>query len=199
MGGGISPWMVAVLLAVCGVAGVSQVAVNGLPRFRQSAAADERIELVVQEVARCGNGQAVLVLREKDGERRLPVPVAPAEAAALDRRLHGEKSDHARLHDLANRSITALGGRVVRASIESLSGDRVFLGHLSVRGKAGSIELESRAPDSVALALDAGAPIVVTRQLLDQAGVNPSELSGSLNAQKARTSRTAPPAPVYRI
>ena len=41
--------------------------------------------------AGCGNGQAVLVLREKGGERRLPVPVGPTEAAALDRRLHGDK------------------------------------------------------------------------------------------------------------
>ena len=187
------------LLIVGAVAALSQVAANGLPLRRGERPADESVELVVQEVARCANGQAVLVLREKTGDRRLPMPVGPAEAAALERRLHGEKSERPHLQELTASSIQALGGQVTRASIETIGTDKVFLGHLTVRGGSGSVELASRAADSVVLAMEAGAPIVVSRRLLDQSGVTPGELGRSYGAAKARSSRTAPPAPVYRI
>jgi bifunctional DNase/RNase len=198
MGGGVSPWLVAVLLVVCAVATASQVMNGG---FRRGAAAgiDDPVELVVQEVARCANGQAVLVLREKGGERRLPLPIGAAEAAALDRRVHGEKAERPRVHDLAGQSISALGGRVTRAYIGTQTTDKVFLGHVTISSRSGSADLEARAADSVALALDAGAPILVARELLQRAGVDPGELQRGQNAQKARTSRNAPPAPVHRI
>ena len=196
MGGGVSPWLVAVLLVVCAVATASQIVAKG---GGAAAGIDDAVELVVQEVARCANGQAVLVLREKAGERRLPLPIGAAEAAALDRRVHGEKPERPRVHDLAGQSISALGGRVTRAYIGTQTTDKVFLGHVTISSRSGSVELESRAADSVALALDAGAPILVSRDLLQRAGVDPGELRRGQNAQKARTSRNAPPAPVHRI
>ena len=200
MGSGVSPWLVAVLLVTCAVATASRVVVGvrpGLPG--PSSAVEDSVELVVQEVARCANGQAVLVLREKGGERRLAMPVGAADAAALERKLHGEKPDRPRLHELAGQSIAALGGKVTRASIETQTSDKVFLGHVTLASRGGQVELESRATDSVVLALEAGAPILVARDLLDRAGIDPSELQRGQNAQKARTSRHSPPAPVHRI
>ena len=202
MGVGVSPWLVGVLLVACAVATATQVATNGLASRQDRSreiAIEDTVEMVVQEVARCANGQAVLVLREKNGERRLPMPVGPSEAAALDRRLHGEKPDRPRLHELTGQSITALGGRVTRASIESQTMDKVFLGHVTLASTSGSIDLESRATDSVVLALESGAPILVSRELLQAVGVDPGDLVRGQNAQKARTSRHSPPAPVYRI
>ena len=73
------------------------------------------------------------------------------------------------------------------------------MGHVTLASQSGSIELESRATDSVVLALESGAPIVVYRELLQRAGVDPGELVRGQNAQKTRTSRHAPPAPVHRI
>ena len=201
MGVGVNPWLVGVLLVACAVATATQVATTS-PASKpdaQVARGFDSVEMVVQEVARCANGQAVLVLREKGGERRLPIAVGPSEAAALERRLHGEKSDRPRLHELTGQSITALGGRVTRAVIESQTNDKIFLGHVTLASVSGSIELESRATDSVVLALESGAPILVSRDLLQNAGVDPGELVRGQNAQKARTSRHSPPAPVYRI
>ncbi len=199
MGSGVSPWLVGALLIACGAAATSQVVAHRARAPLADVASGEQVELVVQEVARCANGQAVLVLREKGGERRLPVPIGPAEATALDRRLHGERGDRPRSNELAASSIAALGGRVTRASIEQLTGEKVFLGHVTVAGQRGKVELESRAQDSVALALDAGAPILVSRSLLDQSGINPSELTRAHSAEKARSAHTSTPAPVWRI
>lgn len=198
MSGGVSPKLVVVLLGACALAAASQLLVNGR-RGDRGAAPDDQVELVVQEVARCGNGQAVLVLREKDGERRLTMPASATEAAAIDRRLHGEKADRPQLPDVTGASIHSLGGRVTRASIESVTTDKVFLGHLTVRGGAGAVDLESRAVDSVTLALEASAPIVVKRSLLEEAGILPSELSLTRGAAKARSAHASPPAPVHRI
>ena len=201
MGVGVSPWLVGVLLVACAVATATQVASNTAVRAQdaQVSSVEDSVEMVVQEVARCANGQAVLVLREKNGDRRLPMAVGPSEAAALDRRMHGEKPDRPRLHELTGQSITALGGRVTRASIESQTADKVFLGHVTLASGEGSVELESRATDSVVLALESGAPILVSRELLQAVGVDPGDLVRTQNAQKARTSRHSPPAPVYRI
>lgn len=201
MGSRLSPWLVVALVVTCAVAAASQVASHaGLFRRAAQAPSDgETVELVVHEVARCANGQAVLVLREKGGERRLAMPVGPSEAAALDRRLHGEKPDRPRLHDLAGNSIASLGGRVVRASIDLQTKDKVFLGHLTIASRHGSVQLESRATDSVVLALEAGAPIVAPRALLQSAGIDPRELGRGQNAKKARTARQSPAAPVHRI
>jgi bifunctional DNase/RNase len=198
--GGINPWLVGALVAACGVAAASQMAASGkIPLWDDPDDADSEVELVVHEVMRCANGQAVLVLREKGGERRLPMAVGPSEASAIDRRLHGEKPERPRLQELAGQTVAALGGRVTRAEIETQTADKVFLGHLTIAGRAGEVRLESRAADSVALALDAGAPIMVARSLFDRAGIDPGSLDSGQNAKKARTSRNPPPAPVHRI
>jgi bifunctional DNase/RNase len=201
MGGRASPWLVRALVLSCGVATVSELAVRRQARALERESGEERVELVVHEVARCANGQAVLVLREKGGEWRLPIPVGAAEAAALDRRLHGEKLARPRLHDVTSASIAALGGRVVRASIDAQAVDKVFLARVTVVGNGREVDLESRGPDAIALALEAGAPILVTRALLQSAGVDPTELERGEGAQKAGTgsSRHAPPAPVFPI
>src|SRR5436305_665103 len=83
--------------------------------------------------------------------RRLPMPLGPAEAAVIDRRLHPEAPSGPHLEELASASIDALGGRVLRASIESMGEGKTFFGHLTVRGAGGTVELESRAADAVAL------------------------------------------------
>jgi bifunctional DNase/RNase len=155
------------------------------------------VELVAQEIVRCANGQAVLVLREKHGDRRLPIPVSSSEAAAIEQRLTGEA---ALQRNLASASIHALGGRVVRASIDAVGSDRAFLGHVSIAGSAGTVELPAGPQESVALALDARAPIVAAREVLDAAAVSPGELRSLGDLDTARsTSRDTQPVPLLKI
>ena len=59
----------------------------------------------------------MLVLREKDGLRRLPVPVSKAEAAMIERGVRGPRG-------LAPATVEALGGRILRASIDEVSHGR---------------------------------------------------------------------------
>jgi bifunctional DNase/RNase len=79
---------------------------------------------------------------------------------------------------LAGRAIEALGARVAEVEIdraeESRAGSRVRL----AQGKR-KVELHARPSESIALALAAGAPIVTTRRVLDEAGLTPEDLAAA--------------------
>jgi bifunctional DNase/RNase len=132
------------------------------------------VEMTVREVVRTSNGRAVLILQERGGERRLPVLVTAQEAGSLERRrLPGAPPT------LAFRSIAAMGGKVSAALIDSVDPGRGFRGRVTFSRFLGPAELALRATEAIALALDAGAPIQVTRELLDAAGISAGDLRGA--------------------
>jgi len=147
------------------------------------------VELQFKELVRVHGGQPVLVLQEKSGARRLPVPISRAEAALIERGLHGTQGR-------APDALAALGGRVLRASIDELSGERGFRGHLAVGSGSREILIEGTAGEAITLALQAGAPIVADRAVLDAAAVAPADLQRRA-ARKVITDRE--PAPVLHI
>lgn len=182
----------AALAALCGAA----AALVG-PGALRSAPDASGIELTAVEVVRCSNGRAVLVLREKAGERMLAVPVSPDEARALDPRLRGERprAGNAKAQELAAGALRALGGRVLRASIDEVVQDHAgttrsseagFESHLVLARGRGSVDVEAAPADAVALALEQGAGIFAARQVLDRAGITLEEASALRDAHKAR-------------
>lgn len=154
------------------------------------------IELVADQIVRCANGQAVLVLREKDGERLLPIAVNAHEALAIERRLHGEAGREAP----GGAMIEALGGRVLGLSLDAVARDRAFAGHLRVRSAGGVVDLDVRPQEMVALALDAHAPIVALPDVLDEAGVSLGDLQAARELNRAKSvSRDAASVPLLGI
>ena|SRR5438105_3697411 len=147
------------------------------------------VEMKVAELVRVQGGPAVLVLLEARGVRKLPVPVSKADAALIERALEGRRG-------LLPASLEALGGRVLRASIDQVAADRSFSGHLSLASGLRELWVEARAGEALALALAAGAPIVADAEVLEEAGVSPGDLRG----RRARDrSAAAEPAPVQGI
>jgi hypothetical protein len=144
------------------------------------------IELQFQELVRVQGGQQVLVLQEKSGVRRLPMPISKAEAALIERSVHGKRG-------LAPQTVEALGGRVLRASIDEVSRERGFRGHLALGAGAREVSIEGSAGEALSLALQAGAQIVADPAVLDARGVAPDDLQ----RRAARNLTTDPtPAPV---
>jgi len=147
------------------------------------------VELQFKELVRVHGGQPVLVLQETGGTRRLPVPISRAEAALIERGLHGTRG-------LAPDALAALGGRILRASIDEAFGEHGFRGHLTVRSGSRELNIEGTAGEAITLALQAGAPIVAERAVLDAAAVAPSDL------QRRAARNLVPdraPAPVLHI
>jgi bifunctional DNase/RNase len=140
--------------------------------FAASAAAragvDDRVELELAGVLPMPEGNAgILVLREKGKETILPLVVPDGKRFA---------PGHGREHGLLRETIEALGGRVAEVEIDAA--EETSEG-ACVRLTRGGERVEVRAvpSESVALAIAAGAPIVTTRRLLDEAGLTPEDIS----------------------
>ena len=172
---------VALILIAC--------AAGAFYRALQPAPGSDSVELQLKEMVRVQGGQAVLVFEEKDGARKLPVPISKAEAALIERGLHGVRG-------LGPDAVAALGGRVLRASIDEVSPERGFRAHLFVGSGSRELAIEGAAGEALALALQSGAPIVVGRAVLDAAAIGPSELQRR-TARSFSTERA--PAPVLHI
>jgi bifunctional DNase/RNase len=153
------------------------------------AADDAPIELRVDDLVKVHGGQVVLVLVERNGERRLPVPLPGAQAAQILAALDGRGG-------LVPAAVESLGGRVLDASIDDVSADGLLRGHLTLAAGSREVRVEAPLGEALALALEAGAPILVDAALLEAASITPSELRG----RRARTWKSeAPPAPVLGI
>ena len=170
-----------VVLAAC--------AAGALAGLTTGAKPTGEIEMSARNLVRVSGGQMVLVLAEKNGARRLGVPVTGAEAALIQGALLGARG-------LSATTIRALGGRVRSASIDDALSLRDFRAHLVVESGARELRLEASAGEALSLALQAGAAIYADPALLDAAGVSPEELRG----KRARDVRSgSPPAPAQGI
>jgi len=120
--------------------------------------------------------QPIVLLRERDGDRYLPIWIGAAEATAIAYAQQGVVPPRPLTHDLLRNVIDELGHELTRVRIVALK-DGVFHAMLDLDGgaAAGGTDIESRSSDAIALALRAGAEIVAEEELLDEAGVEMAE------------------------
>lgn len=121
----------------------------------------------------------VLLLRERAGERVLPIWIGSPEGDAIVMRLAGEETPRPMTADLTARLIEALGGRIERVLVSSLR-EKTFFAVVSVSGPGGKTELDARPSDAVNLATRVGAPIYVDEAVLEQAALSPNDLEARL-------------------
>lgn len=137
------------------------------------------------------NYQRVVILREKDSDRYLPIWIGPAEADAIAVRLQDVAVARPLTHDLIQDLIRQLGARVAYIVVSDLSNDTFFARIvLDVNGQ--SLEVDSRPSDAIALAVRADAPIFAEESVLDRAGV----LLDEEDRQDEGEGRAAPKRPV---
>lgn len=122
------------------------------------------------------NNQPIVLLRERDGDRYLPIWIGAAEATAIAYAQQGVVPPRPLTHDLLRNVIDELGHELTRVRIVALR-DGAFHAVLALDGGAagGGTDVDSRSSDAIALALRAGAEIVAEDELLDEAGVEMAE------------------------
>ena len=129
----------------------------------------ESADLVQVEVASLGLDKAsntpVVILREVEGERLLPIWIGPAEASAIAMELAGIKFSRPLTHDLVSTIVGSLGSELVRVLITRVE-ENTYFASLVFRRNGEMIAIDSRPSDSVALALRAAAPIFASDGLL---------------------------------
>ena len=109
----------------------------------------------------------VVVLREEDGERTLPIWIGAPEANAIALELQGVKPERPLTHDLMKLLLTGLGGELRRVLIAGLR-ENTYLAQLLIYRGGEVFEVDARPSDSIALALRMNAPIFSNGDLLDR-------------------------------
>ncbi|MEA2062925.1 MAG: bifunctional nuclease family protein [Gemmatimonadota bacterium] len=127
------------------------------------------IELTISGLGIDGsNNSPVVLLKEKDGDRVMPIWIGPSEASAIAMEIAGVKFKRPLTHDLFKQCLTQLGVEMVKVFINDLK-DNTYFARIFVKSGKRQIELDARPSDSIALALRMKAPILTTDELLESA------------------------------
>lgn len=116
------------------------------------------------------NNAPVVVLREVEGARAVPIWIGQLEANSIALALSGKKPPRPQTHDLLKSAINGAGFHVVRADIVDLR-DGTFFASVELARGGEHVSLDSRPSDAIALALRARAPIFVDEAVLAVAAV----------------------------
>jgi len=110
----------------------------------------------------------IVVLKDKDGERVLPIWVGVFEANAIALQIENVATPRPMTHDLLRNVIVDLDGAVDRVVVSDLQESTFFaVIHLTVKGE--HLVVDARPSDAIALALRMRAPILVDETVIDNA------------------------------
>lgn len=110
--------------------------------------------------------QTVVVLKNADGSKLLPVWIGPVEARAIQMELEGHQAPRPMTHDLMLSLIDGLNARVLRVVINDLI-DSTFYATIDLQTSRGERNIDARPSDAIALAVRARCPIFVDGAVLE--------------------------------
>jgi bifunctional DNase/RNase len=114
----------------------------------------------------------IVMLRDVDGDRQLPIWIGPCEAEAITIELQDMELARPVTHDLLKNVIEELGGTVSHILINELR-LQVFHARLFVDQSGEMQEIDCRPSDAIAVAVRAKVPIFVDETVMDEAGILP--------------------------
>ena len=154
------------------------------------------VEVVIDSVrVSLMSPQRVVVLRQTDVERYLPIWVGPYEAESITVALQEVEMARPLTHDLLKNLFTIFNGKILRAEIVALKED-IFFGNIVAEVDRKIVDIDSRPSDAIALAVRAHVPILVSQDVMDAAGIVPER---DLQAEgPAAPAEQPPPAPSAR-
>jgi bifunctional DNase/RNase len=130
-------------------------------------------EMVVESVrVHTLSSQHVVILKQTDRDRYLPIWIGPWEANAIAMKLQGVAPERPLTHDLFARTLDELGVAMRRIIVSDLA-DETFRARIVLDQGGDAHEIDARPSDAIALAIRAQVPIFATDAVLDRAGVIP--------------------------
>ncbi|MHC4789128.1 MAG: bifunctional nuclease family protein [Planctomycetota bacterium] len=110
----------------------------------------------------------VIVLKEKEGERKIMIVIGLSEIFAIHRVINNEPPARPQTHELFGEVLEALGVKIEKVIINALE-QRTYFGRLILRQNGQTYDVDSRPSDAIALAVQKGAPILVEEEVLKEA------------------------------
>jgi len=114
----------------------------------------------------------IVMLRDVDGERQLPIWIGPCEAEAITIELQDMEIARPVTHDLLKNVIGEMGGTVSHILINELR-DQVFYARLFIDVTGEMMEVDCRPSDAIAVSVRAKVPIFVDESVMEEAGIVP--------------------------
>lgn len=132
----------------------------------------EKVQLVVLGLSAspASNNAYALILKELDGDRRLPIIIGAFEAQAIALEMEGVVPPRPMTHDLIKAMIDSFGAALSEVYINNLQ-DGTFYAQLIFDSLG--VELDSRPSDAIAIAVRCNAPIFVSAEILEETGIMP--------------------------
>ncbi len=131
------------------------------------------VEVIIDSVrVSLTNQQRIVVLRDINAERYLPIWIGPYEAESITIALQEIEVSRPQTHDLIKNIFNQMNARLLRVEVLSLKDD-VFYGNLIVEFNGDIIEIDSRPSDALALAARIHAKILVSEEVMSSAGIIP--------------------------
>ncbi|MGH2521546.1 MAG: bifunctional nuclease domain-containing protein [Anaerolineales bacterium] len=122
----------------------------------------------------------VVLLKEKSGERLLPIRIGPWEGDIIALQLAGKSALRPLTHELTVRLLEAAQLALEQVAVTRLH-EECFYATLWVRTKGGQAqEIDARPSDALALALRLNVPIFVAEEVMDSQGVEPERFDEKL-------------------
>jgi uncharacterized protein len=129
------------------------------------------VEMVVESVrVHMLSNRHVVILKDAERDRYLPIWIGAWEASAIAMRLQGVTAERPLTHDLFVNALAQLGVRVDRIVISDLA-DETYHARLHLDRDGTEVEVDARPSDALALAVRCEAPIFATEEVLAQAAL----------------------------
>jgi len=129
------------------------------------------------------SNQPIVLLKEIEGSRFLPIWVGAVEATAIAFAQQGLEASRPLTHDLIRDLLDRVGATLTSTHITNIEGG-IFYAELNLQSSSGQLApLSVRPSDAIAIALRTKSTILVESALLDQVGIDiPEELASEVSA-----------------
>ncbi|MCJ7569371.1 MAG: bifunctional nuclease family protein [Anaerolineales bacterium] len=116
--------------------------------------------------------QRIVILKERNSERFLPIWIGPYEAEAITLSLQEVEVTRPLTHDLLRNILKELGAEIVQVNITSLRDD-VFYARIILAINGREMSIDSRPSDAIALAVRAHVPVFIAEEVMNEAASIP--------------------------
>ena len=140
-----------------------------------------QVDILGLQTSPASGGAYALILKEVNGNRRLPIIIGAFEAQSIALEMEGIKPPRPLTHDLMKNLLETMGAELAEVVISELR-DSTFYAKLMFETQ----EVDARPSDAIALAVRFGSPIFVADKVMDEAGFLPEN-------EEVETPESVPP------
>jgi bifunctional DNase/RNase len=129
-----------------------------------------QIEMTIKLMVDPITNLPIILLRDREGQRVLPIWVGASEANAIALQIENITTPRPMTHDLLSDVLENLDAKCERVSVTELR-DNTFYASITVSINGSEVEIDSRPSDALALAVRVSAPIFAAEEVIEESAI----------------------------